>query len=225
MEQVIEKLVAAAQSGDADSFSRLVDHYLTQVYRVCLGIVGNKEDAEDCAQETWIKVYRTIGAYQSNAAFFTWLYRIAVNTCYDMLRASGRRRTISLDQTGEDNDPILPEPVDPNPLPDEVLERQERISAVREEIAALPEDHRHILILRDLTDVSYQDLAQLLDIAEGTVKSRLSRARRQLAQRLQARMTATPANSGSKTTGTSAVRPASNHLRNHSQAKESARES
>lgn len=175
-----------ATAGDADAFAVLVDMYAAPIYRVCFSILGNQADAQDCVQETFLKAFCTIASFRQSSAFYTWLYRIAANCCYDVLRRSRRQPARSLDEPLETQDgEIHLELADADPLPDEALARKETVGTVRAAIAELPDNLRRILVLRDIEDLSYEDIARLEGLRPGTVKSRLFRARLQLAERLR----------------------------------------
>lgn len=180
--------VKKAQQGDAEAFSILVDRYASRLFSTCFSFMGNKQDAEDCVQEALIKAYRSLTSYSFKAAFYTWLYRIAVNTCLDYHRKHSRWTVYSIDETidtGENK--IQAQYADDQPLPDEEVEKRELQILIREAIADLPAKMRQIVVLRDLEGMPYKELAELLDISEGTVKSRLSRARQQLMKKIISR--------------------------------------
>jgi RNA polymerase sigma-70 factor (ECF subfamily) len=194
--------VLNAQAGDVDAFSELVERYSGRIFSACFSFLGNRQDAEDCVQESFIKAWRAIGDYNFMASFYTWLYRIAVNACLDYRRKTSRQQTLSLDETIEtDDSQVVFQIADDEPLPDMLAETKELRTLIREEISALPPMMRQIIVLRDLEGLSYHELADLLDLSEGTVKSRLSRARQQLMQRISKR---------EKNHGTIARLPASN---------------
>jgi RNA polymerase sigma-70 factor, ECF subfamily len=187
-EETDRKILERAGQGDADAFSVLVEQFSSRLYSACFSYLGNRQDAEDCLQETFIKAFRSLREYQYLSSIYTWLYRIAVNTCLDFRRKSSREATFSLDEALETEDSqVYTQIADDSPLPDEMAESAETRRLVQEEIDQLPRYLREILVLRDLEDYSYHELAALLRLSEGTVKSRLSRARRLLAQRLASR--------------------------------------
>lgn len=181
-------ILRRAAAGDADAFSVLVDLYAGRIYGVCFSILGNQADAQDCVQESFFKAFRMMHRFQFASSFYTWLYRIAANSCYDLLRKNQRHATRSLDEPVEspEGDQYLQVP-DNQPLPDAVLESKETVRVVREELARLPEHLKRMIVLRDLEGLSYEQIAELENLREGTVKSRLFRARLQLAERLQQR--------------------------------------
>lgn len=172
-------LIDRARTGDAQAFGSLMENYLPRIYNLCLGLTRNVQDAEDLAQESFLKAYRAIHLYQGKSSFYTWLYRIAVNVCLDFQRASSRRTTVSLDQTfGEDEQPIQVR--DEAPLPDDQAISHELGRELMTRIGQLPEAMRDVLLLRDVEGLTYDEIARLLNLSEGTVKSRLFRARSQV---------------------------------------------
>ncbi len=181
-------LMEQARTGDPDAFSILVERYSTRLYGACFGFLGNRQDAEDCVQDAFLKAYRGIGDYNQLAGFYTWLYRIAINTCRDYIRKNRRTQVFSLDEALETDDgQVFQQIADGAPLPDELAETAETATMIRGEIAAMPEYLKEILILRDLEGLSYHETALLLTLNEGTVKSRLSRARRHLMDNIKRR--------------------------------------
>lgn len=188
IEEPERQVLELARKGDPDAFSILVEKYSARLYGACFGLLGNRQDAEDCVQDSFIKAYRAIHEYNFLAGFYTWLYRIAINTCLDYRRKKYKSNIISLDESLEtDDSQVFMQIADHNPLPDELAESAEMQQLIREEIGLLPENLRDILVLRDLEGLSYHELAHLLHLTEGTVKSRLSRARHQLMERIRHR--------------------------------------
>ena len=174
-----KQLIDRARAGDGDAFGELMDGYLQRIFRLCCGLTGNQQDAEDCTQETFLKAFRSLHLYQYKASFYTWIYRIAVNVCLDFQRAQHHRTTISLDQTfGEDEQTLQIK--DDSPLPDEQAINHELGTALLQQISQLSEPMREVLILRDIEGLTYDEIARLMKLSEGTVKSRLFRARNQV---------------------------------------------
>lgn len=170
-----------ARNGDLDAFSVLVERYSARVYGVCFSYLGNRQDAEDTAQETFVKAFKAMRSYQFLSSFYTWIYRIAANTCMDLRRRSSKLSAVSLDEAMEtDDSQVFWQIPDQGPLPDELAIQAETRQLIREGITKLPDFLQEIIILRDLEGLSYHELADLLNLSEGTVKSRLSRARYQL---------------------------------------------
>jgi len=160
------------------AFEQLVELYFTGIVSVCYSVTGNSQDAEDCTQEAFLKAYRNIEKYNESASFFTWIYRIAVNTCYDLKRKQNRTPSVSMDETNETDEGVFSFQIeDPAILPDQQMINGFSDQKVQEMIDQLPEKYNRILRLRDIEGLSYQEIAEIETINEGTVKSRLARAR------------------------------------------------
>ena len=167
-------------AGDTDAFEALVTAYQKQVYNLALRTVGNEEDAADMTQEAFLRAYRSLGSFRGESKFSVWLYRLTTNICIDFLRSRGRRPTVSLTAADEDEEPQELDVADDRFDPVQSLERAELRRAVQRGLASLPEDYRRILMLRELSGLSYAEIGQVLRLEEGTVKSRLFRARKKL---------------------------------------------
>ena len=178
------KCVKKAARGDASAFESLVLHYQGQIYRLCFRMTGNSEDAQDMTQEAFLKAWKNLSTFQFDSAFSTWLYRLASNCCLDLLRSMKRKPTVSLTAETEDEDGEIIDVADDAPSPEEeAIVSQER-DDLRKALALLDDEQRQILILRVVNDLSYTEIAEVLNIKEGTVKSRLSRARDNLRKKL-----------------------------------------
>ncbi len=183
-------LIERCQAGSLEAFDRLIALHENTVYRTALRLLGDAEDAADLAQEVWLTVFRKIGQFRADSRFSTWLYQITVNQARNRWRAEARRpREVSMDAPlpGEEDsseanrrDP----PPDPAPSPRERAAGREALAALQRELARLPESFREILILRHVENLSYEEIAEVLDAELGTVKSRLARARDLLRERL-----------------------------------------
>lgn len=172
-------LARQAAAGNDDAFSVIVDRYSRLVYNVALRSTSSPEDAADISQETFLKAWRSIGSFRGDCALSTWLCRIALNCCCDHARSAKRHRVLSLTvQEDEDETKVLDIPdTDVTAMPEEELTRQTEIAAVREAIDSLPEDQKMIITMRDITGLSYIEIADALGLEMGTVKSRINRAR------------------------------------------------
>lgn len=176
------ELLRRARAGDRDAFGELVERHQKQVYRHALRMVGNEEDAADVAQEVFLKAWRCLPRFQGNSALSTWLYKLTDNAALDLLRREKKRRwDLALDGLPPDG-PFL---ADSAPSPQEALERKESRAAVAEGLVRLSEDHRRALVLREIDGLSYAQIAEVLDVDLGTVKSRIARARMALAKILR----------------------------------------
>lgn len=180
--ETLAALMKQAAKGSESAFSDLVRHFEKTVYNISMQAVKNREDALDVSQEVFVKLWRTADSYRGECSVASWVIRIARNTAFDLLRKRSSRQSDSLTVEGEDGDtserdiPVSGGEDDPVSS----YERKERISAVREAISSLGGEHRDIILLRDMEGLSYTEIARLLGIEEGTVKSRLHRARSSL---------------------------------------------
>ncbi len=165
---------------EKDQFERLAGESERQVYAVCYHMMSSREDAQDCAQETMLRAFKAFGSFRRDASFSTWITRIAMNVCTDALRK--RRPVTSLDAMRDDTNFDLP---DAGPTAYAQLEQKERVRLLREGLDELPEEMRQIIVLRDMRGMSYEEIAAVLEVPLGTVKSRVNRAREKLSGILQ----------------------------------------
>ena len=180
-----ELLIRRAQRGDADAFEQLLLEHQKNVYNLCYRMAGNPDDAMDLSQETFLRAWRCLDQYQFASAFSTWLYRLCSNICIDFLRRRRRQQTVPLtfeDADGEEQTYAVP---DAQPLPEEQVELKLTREILQAAMAQLLPEHRAVLQLRVVNEMSYEQIADVLDIQIGTVKSRLSRARNQLKKILE----------------------------------------
>ena len=171
------KIIEQVLAGDNNAFGLLVERYQDRVYNLALRMCGNPDDAFDLAQEAFFRAWRGLSGFQGDSAFSTWLFRLSSNVCLDWLRAKKRRPTVSLtavDDDGEETQLDLP---DPGKSPEELLEAAEDRATLAKAMNQLPVEYRQILTMRAINDMSYTEIAEALQIREGTVKSRISRAR------------------------------------------------
>jgi RNA polymerase sigma-70 factor (ECF subfamily) len=167
--------IAAAQRGDLGAFNRLVTAYEGLAYSVAYRTLQNSDSAADAVQDSFVKAYKSIGAFQGGS-FKSWIIRIVSNTCYDLLRTRQYRMTDSLDDLPVDVDHAGPLE-DPAESPADFAERSELSALIEASIAALPADLRLVLTLCDVHGYSYEEIAEMAQLPMGTVKSRISRAR------------------------------------------------
>jgi len=176
-----EDLVARARAGDDAAFAQLVRDNQRSVYRVALGILKDPDPAMDVAQETFLRIHRNLAKFRSEAAFSTWAYRIAVNLSLD----AARRRRPFEPLPPEDHEAWDANPAAvPVPTPELIASLREQVRRVLEAMDHLPEKHRAILVLREVEGLSYEQLAEVLQIPKGTVMSRLFHARLKLQRAL-----------------------------------------
>ncbi|MBE7558513.1 sigma-70 family RNA polymerase sigma factor [bacterium] len=179
-------LVDACRSGSEAAFRELVERYRERVYRIAYRIVGNEAEAEDVAQETFVKAHRGLGGFAGRSSLFTWLYRITRNVALDHVRKARGGRLVSLDARAEEDDRALSEVLpDAAPSPTQTAADAEMLLRVRQALEELSEKHRTVLELREFEGMSYQEIAETVGCNVGTVMSRLFYARNQLARRLR----------------------------------------
>ena len=176
-----ELLVKKAQKGDMEAFEALVLKYEKIVFNISVRMLSDQDDALDASQDVFLKVYKSIKGFKSEAKFSTWIYRVTSNVCLDIIRRRKDRASVSLDAKIEfDDGEASIDPISDTPCVEKEIERSELKRLVSEAVNELPENHRTMIILRDFQDMSYQDIAYVLDCPEGTIKSRISRARKVL---------------------------------------------
>jgi len=169
-----QKLIRAAASGDMGAFSELVSAYRMRVLRTAAGLLGSTEEAEDVAQQVFIRVWQHLGDYDPGGSFASWLYRITTNLCIDTLRRDKHEAPLDEETRGGGRSDL-----------EDRIQRQDEREQLRAAIARLPDKTRAALILREYEQLSYKEIAQVLRIPIGTVMSRLNYARRALGQLLQ----------------------------------------
>lgn len=172
-----------------NAFDRLVIKYRDRVFTICYRMLGEYEEANDCAQDVFIKVYRNLSGFRFQSGFSTWLFRIAVNTCKNHIASRAqrdRRKTLSLN--GTDNPGSGSRRIDHGSHrdgPDRLYEKNETWKTIHEAIQTLPVQQRTLVVLRDIEGRPYEEIASVTGLALGTVKSKLNRAREQLKTRLK----------------------------------------
>ena len=171
-----ELLLRRACKGDVQAFEELMQSHESRIYAIALRMMGNREDAQDCAQEAMVRIYRAMGSFKGQSALATWIYRITMNTCLDELRRRKARKVTSLDSLVDNGW----SPTDTGDTPEEHGLRVEKQNALNQAIQSLPDDMRAAIILRDVKGYSYDEIASILDANVGTIKSRISRGREKL---------------------------------------------
>ena len=181
-------LLDATRLGDAAAFAELVGRYRNQIINFVYRMTNDYDGASDLAQETFVRVYKAMDRYKTSHAFSTYIYRIATNLAISELRKRKRRRVVSLTgffQGKDGADPVEFDPPDTQPLQDAAMIGDERRNAVARAIATLPDKYRAPLVLRDVEGLGYEQIAKILETSEGTIKSRISRARGLLRDKLR----------------------------------------
>ena len=183
-----ELLLRRAQRGDPEAFEQLIGPLEQLIWRICWHYTGNREAAEDCGQEAMIRIWRSLESYRGDCALESWVYRIAANCCMDWLRRKKRDKSESMEPLREQGF----DPADPSPGTEEQVVAEDEHRRLREAITQLPEDQREALILTQLQKVPYEQAAMLLNVSEGTVKSRVNRAKARLKEILSAERELSP---------------------------------
>lgn len=174
-----KKIIEKVLGGDANAFEELVLRYEKTVYNLALRMVGDRDDAFDMTQEAFIKAYGSLSSFRGDSKFSVWIYRITTNVCLDFLRSKSRKQQVSLTVSDDDEDAQL-DISDPKADPEQQLIKKISMQSVEEGLKTLPDKQRQILVMRELGGMSYAEIGKALSIEEGTVKSRIFRARKRL---------------------------------------------
>ena len=177
------RLIAESLTGQTAAYGVLVRRYQDRLYNTVYRLLDSPEDAQDVVQESFISAYQSLGSFKGDSLFFTWLYRIAMNAAISLRRK--KRATVSLD-TGSKHD-ITIDPLDQSRdnQPGDAMERHEQETQLQAALQKLSAEHRTVIVLKDIDDMRYEDIAEVLDVPIGTVRSRLHRARLELRQLLE----------------------------------------
>lgn len=177
------RLIAECLQGDTAAFGVLVRRYQERLYNTVYRMVGNAEDAYDVVQEAFLSAYQSLESFKGDSLFFTWLYRIAVNTAISLKRK--QRAVVSID-AGRDGEPGI-DPLDPSEAsrPGHAMEQAEQQRRIRQALARLSPEHRAVLVMKDMEGQKYETMAEVLDVPIGTIRSRLHRARLELRELLE----------------------------------------
>lgn len=174
-----QELVERARAGDEDAFACLVVSNQSRIYNLILRMTGSPDDAQELAQEAFLNAWRGLKGFQGDSSFSTWLYRLASNTCIDFLRREKRRKALAVSSSldDEENQTMLQIPDTKSCTPEESLEQREMRDLIHNGLSLLSQEHRQVLVMRELEELTYSEISQLLSLEEGTVKSRIARAR------------------------------------------------
>jgi len=191
------RLIADCPGGKRDAFGELVTRYQGRLYNVAIRLVDNAEDAADVVQDTFLSAFTALSSFKGDAEFFTWLYRIAFNTAISLKRK--KRPTVSLEAGRAGGDGSI-DPDDPSEYirPGAALERTEEDRQLHAAMARLSYEHREALVLKDIEGLKYEEMAEILGVPVGTVRSRLHRARTELRDLLDANEKPTPRPTGTR---------------------------
>ncbi len=192
MNELERSLLRRLRERDERAFRELVTLHRDRVHNICYRMLGNRHEAEDVAQEVFIAVFKTIDSFREEAKFSTWLYRVSVNHCKNRIKYLARRHDRDRDELDENsagaNGAMMGTPARAA-QPDRALEGVQMEEVLREAVNSLDEEHRIVVVLRDIEDLSIEEICEITDLPDGTVKSRLHRARLALRKKLQKHVT------------------------------------
>lgn len=171
-------LLEKSKAGDVAAFEMLIEAYQKKIFNLAFRMIGNYDDAGDLAQEALIRIFKSISNFKEQSSLSTWIYRITTNVCLDEIRKKKNRKVLSLDEEIHVDDGDMQRQImSDDPLPDELMEKEELRQIISSAIDSLPEEQKLVITLRDIQGLSYDEIARVLDCPAGTVKSRINRAR------------------------------------------------
>ena len=186
------ELVRAIQAGDITAFDQLVLKHKDKLFNFIYWFFGDYQEANDCAQETFIKVFKSLKKFRFESAFSTWLYRIAMNTCKNRLKSSAykwKKKTVPFDNPEGSNSGNFSSAIrNDSTSPVNELEKKERMMLIQKSINSLPEEQKDVVVMRDIQGLSYDEIADISGLNLGTVKSRLARGRLELRNKLKGKI-------------------------------------
>ncbi|GGL64493.1 RNA polymerase sigma factor SigW [Sporolactobacillus putidus] len=186
MEQKEKRLIRRVKKGDHQAFAELVDRYKNSVFAICLRMVGNRQEAEDLSQETFIRAYKHIDQFDNDRNFSTWLFRIATNLSIDSLRRKKPSVSLDAELPGAEGLALKELLSGGETMPDEQIVRAEMEKIIQHEISLLPEKYRSAVILKYIEDLSLKEISEIMGIPVGTVKTRIHRGREMLRKHMAA---------------------------------------
>ncbi|KGX90506.1 RNA polymerase sigma factor SigW [Pontibacillus halophilus JSM 076056 = DSM 19796] len=185
METIIKKRIKQVKKGDQSAFSEIVTFYQGKVYNICYRMLGNQHEAEDIAQEAFVRAYTNIHTFDENRKFSTWLYRIATNLSIDRIRKKKPDYFLDAEVKGTEGLTMYSQLSADQALPEEEVESLETEETIHKEILSLPTKYRSVIVLRFIDEHSLQEISDILDIPVGTVKTRIHRGREALRKKLR----------------------------------------
>ncbi|MGS2780051.1 RNA polymerase sigma factor SigW [Robertmurraya sp. GLU-23] len=185
MEALIKKRVKQVLKGDQSAYGEIVEIYKDKVFQLCYRILGNRHEAEDMAQEAFIRAYVNIASFNIDLKFSTWLYRIATNLCIDRIRKKKPDYYLDAEVSGTDGLTMYSQIASDTILPEDEIESLELQETIQREITKLPEKYRSVIVLKYIEELSLNEISEILDIPLGTVKTRIHRGREALRHQLR----------------------------------------
>lgn len=185
METLIKKRIKQVLKGDQSAYGEIVEIYKDKVFQLCYRILGNRHEAEDMAQEAFIRAYVNISSFNIDLKFSTWLYRIATNLCIDRIRKKKPDYYLDAEVSGTDGLTMYSQVASDTILPEDEIESLELQETIQREITKLPEKYRSVIVLKYIEELSLNEISEILDIPLGTVKTRIHRGREALRHQLR----------------------------------------
>jgi len=185
METMIKKRIKQVKKGDQNAFAEIVDLYKDKIYQLCYRMLGNAHEAEDIAQEAFIRAFVNIHTYDMSKKFSTWLYRIATNLSIDRIRKKKPHYYLDAEVSGTDGLTMYSQVSAEGALPEDELETMELQATIQQEILKLPDKYRTVIVLKYIDELSLKEIGDILDIPIGTVKTRIHRGREALRKQLR----------------------------------------
>lgn len=181
-----KQLIHNAKNGDVEAFEIIIEKYQQQIFNIAFRMMGNYDDASDSAQNAIIKIFKNLKNFEGKSKLSTWIYRIVTNTCLDELRKKSRQNIISINQSHDDKN--LGKEIqieDKGNSPQDHVEKNEMQKVILNALEKMSPDHKAVIVLRDIKGLSYEEIARIVECNEGTVKSRINRARKSLKKALE----------------------------------------
>ncbi|MFB1082465.1 RNA polymerase sigma factor SigW [Jeotgalibacillus sp. JSM ZJ347] len=185
MESIVKKRIQQVRKGDQDAFGEIVELFKDRVYHVCFRMLGNRHEAEDIAQEAFIRAYTNIHTFDIDRKFSTWLFRIATNLCIDRIRKKKPDYYLDAEVSGTDGLTMYSKVETDGPLPEEEVESMELQESIQKEISRLPDKYRSVIVLKYIEELSLKEISEILELPIGTVKTRIHRGREALRKQLR----------------------------------------
>jgi RNA polymerase sigma-70 factor, ECF subfamily len=185
METLVKKRIKQVLKGDQSAYGEIVEIYKDKVFQLCYRILGNRHEAEDMAQEAFIRAYVNISSFNIDLKFSTWLYRIATNLCIDRIRKKKPDYYLDAEVSGTDGLTMYSQVASDTILPEDEVESLELQETIQREITKLPEKYRSVIVLKYIEELSLNEISEILDIPLGTVKTRIHRGREALRHQLR----------------------------------------
>ena len=185
MEDIVKRRIRQVLKGDQDSYAEIVEIYKDKVFQICFRMLGNRHEAEDIAQEAFLRAFVNISSFNIDLKFSTWLYRIATNLCIDRIRKKKPDYYLDAEVAGTDGLTMYSNVASKEKRPEEDVESMELQETIQEEISKLPEKYRSVIVLKYIEELSLNEISELLNLPLGTVKTRIHRGREALRKKLR----------------------------------------